>query len=134
MCAFVLFVIGSCDKLTCILNSFCQGVWKAIHWKLWPTLSGTQAACSCLSRARTRNLPIAVAKAAEQTGVASKPIEDYDAYMFEFERYLGRSHQLVHGLQDLHSQRIVLPRNSNLKPDPALLTERYERFLAAAGS
>jgi len=38
---------------------------------------------------------------------------------------------LVHGLQDLHRRRILLPRGSGVKPDPGLLTERYERFLSA---
>ena len=40
---------------------------------------------------------------------------------------------LLHGLQELHRQRIVLPRGRGMKPDPARLEERYERFLAAAG-
>jgi len=38
---------------------------------------------------------------------------------------------LVHGLQDLHSQRILLPRLSRLRPDPERLASRYERFRAA---
>jgi len=40
---------------------------------------------------------------------------------------------LRHGLQELHRQRILLPRGRGMKPDPARLEERYERFLAAAG-
>jgi putative restriction endonuclease len=38
---------------------------------------------------------------------------------------------LVHGLQKLHRQRIALPRNARLKPDPELLASRYERFLSS---
>lgn len=40
---------------------------------------------------------------------------------------------LLHGLQEFHRQKIVLPRGRGMKPDPELLGVRYERFLAAAG-
>ena len=39
---------------------------------------------------------------------------------------------LLHGLQELHGQRILLPRSASLRPDPSLLGERYERFRSAA--
>lgn len=35
---------------------------------------------------------------------------------------------LRHGLQGIHNQRISLPRSAALKPDPAFLERRYERF------
>ncbi len=35
---------------------------------------------------------------------------------------------LLHGLKGLNQQRIVLPRSSELHPDPARLERRYERF------
>ena len=38
---------------------------------------------------------------------------------------------LVHGLQDLHGSKIIVPRKAVLRPDPALLRVRYERFRAA---
>lgn len=40
---------------------------------------------------------------------------------------------LLNGLQELHEQRIVVPRSAALKPDPDLLEKRYARFVAAAG-
>ena len=38
---------------------------------------------------------------------------------------------LIHGLQGMHGQPIVLPRQRELRPDPALLLKRYERFRSA---
>lgn len=38
---------------------------------------------------------------------------------------------LRHALQGLHGLRIALPRRRAARPDPALLEERYERFLDA---
>jgi putative restriction endonuclease len=38
---------------------------------------------------------------------------------------------LVHGIQGLHHKKIILPRRSELKPDPDLLDRRYQRFKAA---
>ena len=35
---------------------------------------------------------------------------------------------LLHGLQGLHKQRILLPRSMQSRPDPELLERRYERF------
>ena len=37
---------------------------------------------------------------------------------------------LLHGLKGMHQSRIVLPRDPALRPDPALLSRRYERFRA----
>jgi len=39
---------------------------------------------------------------------------------------------LVHGLQQLHSHPMTLPKNKGAWPDPALLERRYERFRNAA--
>jgi len=38
---------------------------------------------------------------------------------------------LIHGLQNLHGTRIILPRITELRPNPELLHIRYERFRAA---
>ena len=38
---------------------------------------------------------------------------------------------LRHALQDLHGERLVLPRQRTAWPDPELLEERYERFRMA---
>ena len=42
------------------------------------------------------NVPVAVARAAAETGVAQEPIEDYDAYRRRLENMLGRSRGLMH--------------------------------------
>jgi len=39
---------------------------------------------------------------------------------------------LKHGLQRLHGARLVVPRQSHLRPDPQLLAQRWERFAAVA--
>ena len=39
---------------------------------------------------------------------------------------------LVHGLQEFHERRILVPRRSEERPRPELLEERYRRFLAAS--
>jgi putative restriction endonuclease len=38
---------------------------------------------------------------------------------------------LLHGIQGLHNSKIVLPRHSDLRPDPALLSRRWEIFKMA---
>lgn len=38
---------------------------------------------------------------------------------------------LIHGLQGLHSNRIVAPQKPGLAPDPKLLEERFELFRQA---
>jgi len=63
-------------------------------------------------------VPVAVAKAAAETGVAREPIEDYDAYVWQLEKYLGRSRQLMHILYDRAKKapkRIVFPEGENEK-------------------
>ena len=39
---------------------------------------------------------------------------------------------LIHGLQEFHERRILVPRRSEEQPRPDLLEERYRRFLAAS--
>jgi malate dehydrogenase (oxaloacetate-decarboxylating)(NADP+) len=64
------------------------------------------------------NVPVEVARAAEATGVAQEPIQDYDAYRRRLENMLGRSRGLMH---DLYMQarrdpkRIVFPEGDQEK-------------------
>ena len=39
---------------------------------------------------------------------------------------------LIHGLQNLHNSKIIIPRAPDLRPDPKLLSRRYQRFKAAS--
>jgi putative restriction endonuclease len=39
---------------------------------------------------------------------------------------------LVHGLKGMHDRRIMLPRATELRPDPGRLEHRYERFRTGA--
>jgi putative restriction endonuclease len=39
---------------------------------------------------------------------------------------------LLHGLKEMHNQRIILPRVARERPSPTLLERRYERFRSAA--
>jgi putative restriction endonuclease len=39
---------------------------------------------------------------------------------------------LVHGLKEMHEERLHLPRSHSAYPDPARLQERYERFRSLA--
>jgi putative restriction endonuclease len=39
---------------------------------------------------------------------------------------------LIHGLQGLHLKQILVPRSTELRPNPALLDKRYQRFRAVA--
>jgi malate dehydrogenase (oxaloacetate-decarboxylating)(NADP+) len=63
-------------------------------------------------------VPIAVAQAAAETGVAQQPIQDYDAYRRRLESMLGRSRGLMH---DIYGQarkspkRIVFPEGDQEK-------------------
>jgi len=41
---------------------------------------------------------------------------------------------LIHGLQKLHDQQILLPRSARQWPDPELLSQRYTRFHASLGA
>ncbi|HEY0139293.1 MAG TPA: NADP-dependent malic enzyme [Thermoanaerobaculia bacterium] len=64
------------------------------------------------------NVPVAVARAAAETGVAKEPIEDYDAYRRKLENMLGRSRGMMH---DIYGQarrspkRIVFPEGEQEK-------------------
>jgi malate dehydrogenase (oxaloacetate-decarboxylating)(NADP+) len=64
------------------------------------------------------NVPVAVARAAAETGVAQLPIEDYDAYRRKLEGMLGRSRGMMHGLYGRARQnpkRIVFPEGDQEK-------------------
>ena len=64
------------------------------------------------------NVPVAVARAAAETGVAQEPIADYDAYRRRLENLLGRSRGLMHNLYDLAKRdpkRIVFPEGDQEK-------------------
>jgi malate dehydrogenase (oxaloacetate-decarboxylating)(NADP+) len=63
-------------------------------------------------------IPVAVAAAAEKTGVAQKPITDFDAYRRELESRLGRSRRLMHTVFDRakrQPKRIVFPEGDHEK-------------------
>jgi len=64
------------------------------------------------------NVPVAVARAAAETGVAQEPITDYDAYRRRLEKLLGRARGLMHGLYDRAKhdpKRIVFPEGDQEK-------------------
>src|SRR5215212_5093739 len=64
------------------------------------------------------NVPVAVARAAAETGVAQEPIEDYEAYRRRLEHLLGRSRGLMHTIFDRAKQdpkRIVFPEGDQEK-------------------
>ena len=64
------------------------------------------------------NVPVAVAKAAAETGVARQPIQDYDAYKRALEEHLGRSRKIMHTVIDRakqKSKRIVFPEGDSEK-------------------
>ncbi|HYH05573.1 MAG TPA: NADP-dependent malic enzyme [Thermoanaerobaculia bacterium] len=64
------------------------------------------------------NVPVAVARAAAETGVAKQPIEDYDAYRRRLENMLGRSRGLMHemyGRARKNPKRIVFPEGDQEK-------------------
>jgi len=44
----------------------------------------------------------------------------------------GKGEPLVHAIQALHGQRIVLPRQQVYRPDEDLLEVRYRRFREAS--
>src|SRR4029077_10046083 len=64
------------------------------------------------------NVPVAVARAAAETGVAREPITDYDAYRRRLDRLLGRSRGTMHIIYD-HAKRdpkrIVFPEGDQEK-------------------
>src|SRR4029077_14107883 len=64
------------------------------------------------------NVPIAVARAAAETGVAQEPIADYDAYRRRLEHLLGRARGMMHGVYDRAKRdpkRIVFPEGDQEK-------------------
>src|SRR5438477_4099170 len=64
------------------------------------------------------NVPVAVARAAAETGVAQHPITDYDAYRRKLESILGRSRgvmQLVFDRAKRDPKRIVFPEGDQEK-------------------
>jgi malate dehydrogenase (oxaloacetate-decarboxylating)(NADP+) len=63
-------------------------------------------------------VPVAVARAAAETGVAQHPIKDYDAYRRRLEHLLGRTRGLMHGIYDQAKKspkRIVFPEGDQEK-------------------
>ena len=63
-------------------------------------------------------VPVAVAAAAAETGVAQAPIQDYEQYRRQLESLLGRSHRLMHTVYDRAKRspkRIVFPEGDNAK-------------------
>jgi malate dehydrogenase (oxaloacetate-decarboxylating)(NADP+) len=64
------------------------------------------------------NVPVAVARAAAETGVAQEPIADYAAYRRRLEHLLGRSRGLMHdiyGRARQNPKRIVFPEGDQEK-------------------
>ncbi len=64
------------------------------------------------------NVPVAVARAAAETGVAQQPIQDYQEYRRRLENMLGRSRGLMHDLYGRARQnpkRIVFPEGEQEK-------------------
>src|SRR6185295_19569017 len=64
------------------------------------------------------NVPVAVAQAAAETGVAQQPIQDYDAYRRRLEALLGRSRGVMHLIFDRAKRdpkRIVFPEGDQEK-------------------
>jgi len=64
------------------------------------------------------NVPVAVARAAADTGVAQQPIQDYDAYRRRLEALLGRSRGVMHLIFDRAKRdpkRIVFPEGDQEK-------------------
>src|SRR5581483_9157159 len=64
------------------------------------------------------NVPVAVARAAAETGVAQEPIKDFDAYRRRLEKLLGRARGIMHGLYDRAKRdpkRIVFPEGEQEK-------------------
>jgi malate dehydrogenase (oxaloacetate-decarboxylating)(NADP+) len=64
------------------------------------------------------NVPVAVARAAAETGVAREPIKDYGAYRRQLERLLGRARGTMHAIYDRaksNPKRIVFPEGDQEK-------------------
>jgi len=64
------------------------------------------------------NVPVAVARAAAETGVAQEPITDFEAYRRRLEQLLGRARGMMHGVYDRAKsdpKRIVFPEGDQEK-------------------
>src|SRR5215212_5987677 len=64
------------------------------------------------------NVPVEVARAAAETGVAQEPIQDYEAYRRKLEHLLGRSRGLMHDIYaraKRDPKRIVFPEGDEEK-------------------
>jgi len=64
------------------------------------------------------NVPVAVARAAAETGVAQEPITDFEAYRRRLEHLLGRARGMMHGVYDRAKsdpKRIVFPEGDQEK-------------------
>jgi len=64
------------------------------------------------------NVPVAVARAAAETGVAQEPIADFEAYRRRLENLLGRSRGVMHAMYDRAKRdpkRIVFPEGDQEK-------------------
>jgi malate dehydrogenase (oxaloacetate-decarboxylating)(NADP+) len=64
------------------------------------------------------NVPVAVARAAAETGVAKEPIADFDAYRRRLEQLLGRARGMMHSIYDQAKRdpkRIVFPEGDQEK-------------------
>src|SRR5438552_5654625 len=64
------------------------------------------------------SVPVAVARAAAETGVAREPITDYEAYRRRLEQLLGRSRGMMHSIYDQAKRdprRIVFPEGDQEK-------------------
>ncbi len=64
------------------------------------------------------SVPVAVARAAAETGVAQEPITDFEAYRRRLERLLGRARGMMHGVYDQAKRdpkRIVFPEGDQEK-------------------
>ncbi len=64
------------------------------------------------------NVPVAVARAAAESGVAQQPIQDYEGYRRRLEHLLGRSRGVMHLIFDRAKQnprRIVFPEGDQEK-------------------
>ncbi len=63
-------------------------------------------------------VPVAVARAAAESGVAQQPIADYEAYRYKLEQMLGRSRGLMHDIYSRareNPKRIVFPEGDQEK-------------------
>src|SRR5260370_29329453 len=74
------------------------------------------------------NVPVAVARAAAETGVAQEPITDYDAYRRRLEQLLGRARGMMHGVYDRRSEEHTSELQSHLNLVCRLLLEKKNKI------